>query len=59
MARDVTDRMEATVRLERSEARYRGLFEGSLDGLLVLGWRSSVIVEANAEARRLLARTTP
>lgn len=59
VARDVTDRMEATVRLERSEARYRGLFEGSLDGLLVLGWRSSVIVEANAEARRLLGKNDP
>ncbi|MCX7828847.1 MAG: PAS domain-containing protein [Thermanaerothrix sp.] len=59
VARNVSERMEAIRALSRSESRYRALFEGSMDGLLVLGSDSLLIVEANGAARRLLGRDDP
>lgn len=59
VARNVTERMEAIRALAASEARYRGLFEGSLDGLMVLSGESLLITEANGTARRLLGSEDP
>ena len=54
VAQDVTDRMKIRQRQERSEARYRTLFEGALDAFLVVDEKTDQIREANREAERLL-----
>jgi len=53
--RDLTIQKAAEDALRSSEARFRGLFEGAIDGILILD-ADDRIVEANPAARTLLRR---
>jgi PAS domain S-box-containing protein len=52
---EISERMKAQEALRRSEARYRGVFESSTDGLLVIG-ADDRIVEANPAACEMHGR---
>jgi PAS domain S-box-containing protein len=53
MTQDVTERTRAAGALEASEAKYRGLFNSLMDGLVVVGM-DGVIRESNEVYRRML-----
>jgi PAS domain S-box-containing protein len=52
--RDISSRREAEQRLERSEARYRRLFESAHDGILILDAQSAAVVDVNPFMGKLL-----
>ncbi len=54
---DITERKLAEEALKASEARYRGLFEASEDGILVLDGHNLRIIDANPAAFRMLEAT--
>ena len=54
MFRDLTGRKEAERQLRESEELYRTLFEGSGDGIFLMG---EVIIEANTAAARMFGMT--
>ncbi|MFN3653448.1 MAG: PAS domain S-box protein [Armatimonadota bacterium] len=51
--RDVTERHRVEAALRRSELDYRGLFEASHDGLLILDPDTEAVLEANERACRM------
>jgi len=53
---DITDQKQAELALRESEARYRSLFENSIDGVLLTAPDGDILA-ANPEACRLLGRT--
>jgi PAS domain S-box-containing protein len=53
---DITDQKRAELALRESEARYRALFENSIDGVLFTAPDGSIFA-ANPEACRMLGRT--
>ena len=53
---DITDQRRAELALRESEARYRALFENSIDGVLLTAPDGTVFA-ANPEACRMLGRT--
>jgi PAS domain S-box-containing protein len=46
VGRDITERVQAEAQLREKEAQYRGIFEATIDGLVIIDL-SGVIVEAN------------
>ncbi|MDN5869262.1 MAG: PAS domain S-box protein, partial [Nitrococcus sp.] len=55
IARDITERKRAEDKLQRSEQRYRGLFESARDGILILDAQNMRITDANPSMRNLLS----
>lgn len=53
---DITQQRQAKIALRESEARYRSLFENSIDGVLLTAPDGSIFA-ANPEACRMLGRT--
>ncbi|HTJ83862.1 MAG TPA: PAS domain S-box protein, partial [Polyangiaceae bacterium] len=53
--RDLSEKKRAEDALRRSEIRFRGVFEGAIDGIVLID-RSNHIVDANPAACRLLRR---
>jgi PAS domain S-box-containing protein len=56
VATDITERKRAEVSRQESEARYRTLFDGSPDAILLADPETGIILDANPAASRLLAR---
>ncbi len=56
--RDITMRTEALAELTRSEARFRGLFDGALDAILITD-DAGTILDANPAAAKLTSRSRP
>ena len=54
--RDITERKEAEERLRSSEARYRSLFENSLDGIM-LTIPDGTVISANPAFQRMMGMT--
>jgi PAS domain S-box-containing protein len=52
--RDISSRRKAEQELERSEARYRRLFESAHDGILILDAESAKVVDVNPFMSKLL-----
>ena len=56
--RDVTERKEAEVSLRDTEERYRGLFQGESDAILLIDHESGRVLEANAAAEAMYGYST-
>jgi len=54
--RDITDRSRAQGELARSEARFRGLFDGAHDAIFITG-DTGVVTDANPAAAKLTGHT--
>ena len=54
ISRDITERMQAEEALRDSEARYRALFQGTVDGILIADVESRMFRYANPAICRLL-----
>ncbi len=57
ISQDVTERERAEQELQSAEARYRGLFEQSPDGVLLIDAETGKALEANEAAHRQLGYT--
>ena len=54
--RDVTHRAQMEKELLRSEERFRAIFDGSLDGILIVSPETGAVLDANPAASELLLR---
>lgn len=57
MIQDVTNRKEVEQAVMDSEERYRSLFEGSPDAIILIDYKLNVIKDANPAAIKLFCRT--
>ncbi len=57
ITRDLTERMESVAALRDTESRYRGMFEGSRDGVLIVNAVTHQIIDANPAIAVLLGRS--
>ncbi|PWV64659.1 putative bifunctional diguanylate cyclase/phosphodiesterase [Plasticicumulans acidivorans] len=57
ISQDITERLDAELRLQRSEAQYRAVFESVPDALLIIALPTLHILDANSAASALFART--
>src|SRR5437773_8357177 len=53
VSRDITERKRTEAALRESEQKFRGLFEASSDGILILDQESRRIIDCNAAALRM------
>ncbi|MEW6062314.1 MAG: PAS domain S-box protein, partial [Bacteroidota bacterium] len=56
IARDITERKRTEDLLRESELRFRSLFENAKDAVFITDTKTGIIIDANAEAERLLKR---